>query len=64
MPGAFKRVNVVKSNLLTFPKYQKQNFGNNLRGGIKNEVIEKLVRDPMLLNIIFKANKNKKKYRI
>ena len=27
---------------------------------IKNEVIEKLVGDPMLLKIIFKAKRNKK----
>ena len=30
-------------------------------GGIKIEVIEKLVRDPMLLNMIFKANEIKNK---
>ena len=27
-----------------------------MEGGIKIEVIEKLVRDPMLQNMIFKAN--------
>ena len=32
-----------------------------MEGFIKNEVIEKLVGHPMLLNIIFKANKNKSK---
>ena len=31
------------------------------RKGMKNEVIEKLVGDPMLLNINFKGNKNKNK---
>ena len=73
-PDDFKRVNVVKWNFLTFPKYQKQKFWTQFefkffnptpswRGGIKIEVIEKLVRDPMLLNMISKANKNKNKSR-
>ena len=73
-PDAFKRVNVVKWNFLTFPKYQKQKFWTQFefkffnptpswRGGIKIEVIKKLVRDPMLLNMIFKATKNKNKSR-
>ena len=30
-----------------------------MEGGMKIEVIKELVRDPMLLNMIFKANKNK-----
>ena len=34
-----------------------------MEGGIEIEVFEKLVGDPMLLNIICKANKNKNKYR-
>ena len=73
-PDAFKRVNVVKWNFLTFPKYQKQKFWTQFdfkffnptpswRGGIKIEVIKKLVRDTMLLNMIFKATKNKNKSR-
>ena len=59
---------------MTFPKYRKQKFLTKFefkffnptpswRGGIKIEVIKKLVRDPMLLNMIFKANKNKNKSR-
>ena len=32
-----------------------------MEGGIKIGVLEKLVGDPMLLNIIFKADKNKNK---
>ena len=32
-----------------------------MEGVIKTEVIEKLVGDPMLLNMIFEANKNKNK---
>ena len=71
-PDAFKRVNVLKWNFLTFPKYQKQNFRTQFefkffnptpswRGGIKIEVHEILVGDPLSLNIIFKANKNKNK---
>ena len=72
--STFKRVNVVKWNFLTLPKYRKQkiltkfefrffNPTTSWRGGIKIEVIKKLVGDPMLLNMIFKANKNKKKSR-
>ena len=68
----FKRVKVQFWNFLTFPKYQKQKFWTQFefkffnptpswRGGIKIEVHEILVGDPMLLNIIFKANKNKNK---
>ena len=67
-------MNVVKWDFLTFPKYQKQKFWTQFefkffnptpswRGGIKIEVIKKLVRDQMLLNMIFKANKNKNKSR-
>ena len=29
-PDAFKRVNIVKWNFLTFPKYQNKIFGHNL----------------------------------
>ena len=68
--ASFKWVNVAKLKFLTFPNYQKHKFWKkNLlsifrtyplnEGGIKNEVIEKLVKDPLLLNIIFKANENK-----
>ena len=57
---------------MTFPKYQKKKFWTKFefkffnptpswRGGIKIEVHEILVGDPMLLNIIFKADKNKNK---
>ena len=66
-PDAFKRVNVVKWNFLTFPKYKKQKFWTQFEFKISNptqiEVIKKRVRDPMLLNMIFKANKNKNKSR-
>ena len=68
--ASFKWVNVAKLKFMTFPNYQKHKFWKkNLlsifrtyplnEGGIKNEVIEKLVKDPLLLNIIFKANENK-----
>ena len=72
--STFKQVNKVNWNFLTFQKYQKQKFWTTFvfkffnptpswRMGIKIEVIKKLVRDPMLLNMIFKANKNKNKSR-
>ena len=41
----------MSSNLLSYPPWG---------GGYKNEVIEKLVGDPLLLNIIFEANKKNK----
>ena len=71
----FERKKMAKTDYSgTFPKYQKQKFWTQFefkffnptpswRGGIKIEVIENLVRDPMLLNMIFKATKNKNKSR-
>ena len=64
-PDAFKRVNVVKWNFLTFPKYQKQKFWtqfefkflNPTGGGIRKEVIKKFVRGPILQNMILKLIK-------
>ena len=52
---------------------KNKNFGNiwgqifnpthPREGGIKNEVIEKLVRELTLQNIIFKTHKDKDKYK-
>ena len=50
---------------LTSPKYQKQKFWTQFEFKFFNptliEVDKKLVRDPMLPNMIFKANENKNK---
>ena len=58
--STFKQVNVFKWKNFTFPTNQKQKQ-KIVEGSIKNVVIEKLVGDPMSLNIIFKAIKNKNK---